>query len=386
MAHSGSDRGRFLLFCLPTPWLTGYNSARREGLLSEVGNMQDARIRRVSLGRRGALRLLGLSAAAAALVGCGEAIAPPSTSGGPAAGAPAPADKTGGAPPPPPKAVQAADATQFSPVTVIGVWTGTGEAGDKFANPNGIAVDANDNVYIADTGGKRVVKFGKDGKFIEVWKASEGDGAFESPVAITASPNGHIYVLDKATGFVQWFSPDGKFVGKLGGPGSGFYNPQGLGASKDAVYVADTGAGRAAKYSATGEKLLDLAKRGTGEGAANEPTDVEIDSDGTILILDGSTSQLLRYTEDGKYQGVVEVSSTGSGHLVRLPDGTYLVTDPYKDRLGRWDKAGTIVATYGGSGDQEGKFKLPTGVGVDSAGNVYVVDAQNNRVQKLSLS
>jgi DNA-binding beta-propeller fold protein YncE len=44
------------------------------------------------------------------------------------------------------------------------------------------------------------------------------------------------------------------------------------------------------------------------------------------------------------------------------------------------------VTAWGAFGDGSGKFVGPAGVSVDGAGNVYVADSNNNRIQKFAAS
>ncbi|MFZ0510926.1 MAG: hypothetical protein WAM14_04900 [Candidatus Nitrosopolaris sp.] len=54
--------------------------------------------------------------------------------------------------------------------------------------------------------------------------------------------------------------------------------------------------------------------------------------------------------------------------------GNVYVADTYNDRIQKFDSNGTFIAKWGTSGFGNGKFHYPAGVAVDYAGNVYVVE------------
>lgn len=75
--------------------------------------------------------------------------------------------------------------------------------------------------------------------------------------------------------------------------------------------------------------------------------------------------------------------------------GDVYVPDPYRethpgsgeyepnDEVNEYSPAGTLVKTFTG-GTGEGRLKQPTGVAVDSSGNLWVADNGNNRIEELS--
>ncbi|MEW5802555.1 MAG: MopE-related protein [bacterium] len=72
-----------------------------------------------------------------------------------------------------------------------------------------------------------------------------------------------------------------------------------------------------------------------------------------------------------------------------LPDGVAVdgggnvyVADSYNDRIQKFDRNGTFLATWGSFGSEHGQFNYPSGIAVDGNGNVYVTDIGNNRIQK----
>ena len=57
------------------------------------------------------------------------------------------------------------------------------------------------------------------------------------------------------------------------------------------------------------------------------------------------------------------------------------VADSYHDRVQKFDSSGNFITAWGSDGSGAGQFDNPTGLAVDSQGNVYVADLGNDRVQ-----
>jgi len=89
--------------------------------------------------------------------------------------------------------------------------------------------------------------------------------------------------------------------------------------------------------------------------------------------------------------GVSGYAGSDSGHLYYPYDvyldgaGNIYVADYYNNRVQKWapgSSVGSTVAGFGGYGSGANQLAYPTGVFVDGSGNVYVADANNERIQK----
>jgi hypothetical protein len=127
-----------------------------------------------------------------------------------------------------------------APVLVAKGWGGQGAAPGQFNNPQDIAVDAQGNIYVADSDNRRVQVFDAAGRFLASWQG--GDEKFIEPSAVAWDERGYVLVLDSGTGWIHRFTVDGRFLGKLGGPGARFLCPCRLAVSETGqVYVLDSG-------------------------------------------------------------------------------------------------------------------------------------------------
>jgi hypothetical protein len=71
------------------------------------------------------------------------------------------------------------------------------------------------------------------------------------------------------------------------------------------------------------------------------------------------------------------------GLAIDTEDNIYVV-DRQNDRVQKFDSDGVYVSQFGTSGSDNGEFNLPHAIAIDSNGNLYVVDRDNDRIQKFS--
>ena len=119
-------------------------------------------------------------------------------------------------------------------------WGSQGGENGQFSSPEGIAVDASGNVYVADSGNDRIQVFSSSGVYITRWG---GNGQFHSPEGIAVDASGIVYVVDR-NDRIQVFSSSGVYITRWGSIGTGngqFISPKGIAVDASGnVYVADT--------------------------------------------------------------------------------------------------------------------------------------------------
>ncbi|MDR3411499.1 MAG: SMP-30/gluconolactonase/LRE family protein [Formivibrio sp.] len=86
-----------------------------------------------------------------------------------------------------------------------------------FAKPEGVAVDKDGNLYVADMLNARIEIFDADGNFIRTFgKRGDGPGYFAMPKGVAIDCDGHIWVTDSMQNRIQMYSPEGRLLMYIG--------------------------------------------------------------------------------------------------------------------------------------------------------------------------
>jgi DNA-binding beta-propeller fold protein YncE len=186
--------------------------------------------------------------------------------------------------------------------------------------PAHLAVDAADNIYVADANNNRVQVFNKNGTYLRQWGGpGTAEGQLGTPIGIGVGPDGRVYVSDRENHRVQKFSATGTFIRMWGWgvrtgadafqrcataclPGAptngdgGFTWP--LGIAFDAwgrVYVVDQVNGRVQVFDEAGAFLMNWGSGGSGDGYFLQPAAVAIGPFQDIYVSDTVNHNLQRF-------------------------------------------------------------------------------------------
>ncbi|MBI3842152.1 MAG: SMP-30/gluconolactonase/LRE family protein, partial [Thaumarchaeota archaeon] len=272
-------------------------------------------------------------------------------------------------------------------------WGGYGlQTTGLFAYPWDLVADSAGNIYVTDSGNRRIQKFDNNGNYLHSWGAKgSGNGQFQNPNGI-AIDGDYIYVVDNDLGRVQKFDTSGTYITQWGTKGQEvgkFMVPQGITVdSKGNVYVADTGNSRIQKFTSDGKLLLSWGESGLGIGQFLYPRAIAADSQGSIYVSDSGNNRLQKFTSDGVYVRTFDVSS---GSSLKYPQGIKVdssgniyIVDSGNNRVVKIDRNGNSLSSWGSQGKAIGNFDSPKGVALDSNGNVFVADTNNNRIEEFS--
>ncbi len=309
---------------------------------------------------------------------------------------------------------------------IVETLAGTGTAGfmdgagnvAQFYEPTGVAVDSVGNVYVAVKNSHRIRKITSGG--VVTTLAGTGtagfmDGAgnvaqFNEPRGVAVDGLGNIYVADTDNNRIRKITPGGVVstfagtgtAGNMDGAGNvaQFNNPYGVAVDGlGNIYVADTGNHHIRKITSGGVVS-------TLVGTAS-PAGVVVDVSGNVYVTDSNNHRIRKITFDSSGTGTVTTLAgtvtagfmDGAGNVAQFNEprgvaldsvGNVYVADTNNNRIRKITPSGVVstLAGTGTQGDMDGvgniaQFNEPRGVAVDSVGNVYVTDTDNHRIRRL---
>ncbi len=309
--------------------------------------------------------------------------------------------------------------------------------GANFQGPEGLAVDADGNLLIADRLNLRLRKVsGNSVRSIagtgQLGIPQEGQSAVSAdlfyPRQVAVDATGAAFLSSCNSSAVHRIV-GGAFTTVAGSPNRGFSGDGGpaklaalsraCGIALDAagnLYIADTDNNRIRKVS--NGMITTVAGNGkpgfSGDGgpAVNAqlqyPTAVAVDAQGNLYVADTDANRIRKVTGgivttiagNGQY-GFSGDGGPATAAALRNPSGVAVdaagnvyIADPFNHRVRRVKGgiittfAGTGVADFDGDGDPavEAALDTPSGVAVDAAGNVYIADTGNDRIRKVLVS
>ena len=297
--------------------------------------------------------------------------------------------------------------------------------------PFALAIDSSGNVYFAENADSTIRKIDTKGIITTIAGTGtpgfSGDGSaatnaqMNSPTGIAVDSSGNLYVADSVNLRVRKIAGGnmstvaGNGVLNYGGDnGSGLKAqlnvPQSVAVDTAGnLYVADTGNHEVRKIDTTGNitAVIGNGTAGSGSNQLNAPQGVAVDAAGNVYIADTQNARVLKVTPGGSASTVAGNGTPGYGGdngsatnaQIYTPTGVAvdskgnLYIADYQNHRVRMVTPGGTITTVAGNGNQgyagdggpatSALLNYPAGVAVDSGGNLYIADWGNYVIRKV---
>jgi uncharacterized protein (TIGR03437 family) len=252
--------------------------------------------------------------------------------------------------------------------------------------PMGVAVDAHFNVYIADTGDNTIREVTADGNIATIagdsFPSYEGDGGLaivaelHSPEDVAVDSSGNVYIADTANGYIREVTISTGDINYIAGDGS-------IGFSGDGGYA--TSAGLIAPFAVAVDSSGNVYFAENGDSRIREINATSLD------ISTAAGNGTPGYSGDGSTASSGQLNSP-TGVAVDSAGNLY-IADTLNCRIRKVTSSGTLstfagngTLSYSGNGGPaiQAQLNAPEGVAADAAGNFYVADTLNNVVRIVS--
>lgn len=282
-----------------------------------------------------------------------------------------------------------------------------GSGAGQFGEPTRIAVGPGNNVFAVDYANNRIEEFDEAGKFVRQFGSSgTGNGQLSQPDAITVDPKGNVWVADVGNNRIEEFNQAGEYLAQFS-----FEAAPRMGIAADAygrLWISRPYSNLVEKWRTTkpqSEVSLEISIGGKAvdsKGASCATESCALEREWT---LESSAYSVGAHTAQVKATDILGRTTTKSVafelHPAPPPSVTLSGSATEEASLGttrpryvlKWkatsDKeagtttpGGTFASAFGSEGSGKGRFSWPTGVAADSAGNVWVADTNNSRIQE----
>ncbi|MBS1531540.1 MAG: gliding motility-associated C-terminal domain-containing protein [Bacteroidetes bacterium] len=286
--------------------------------------------------------------------------------------------------------------TTFAGNSKNGAANGQGP-GESFHLPVGITIDKAGNLYVTDGDNASILKVDKSGTVTKMALSFAAQPAGFNPYGLAVDNSGNLYAPDPFANLVWKIDPSGNvtvFADRNSVTADGttaiFSSPSGIAIDNSGnLYVANTGNGSILKIT-SGGTITTIA---TG---LNHPLGLVAGTQGNVYEVDEDGNKVNKISSGN----VVSTFASGAAAGFNWPEfitmdqaGNLYVTDSGNNEIKKITPAGTVTViagnpaggANGGVGAAAG-FNNPLGIVADAAGDLFVVDSNNNLIREISLS
>ena len=179
----------------------------------------------------------------------------------------------------------------------------------EFHYPYSIHLDAKGRIYVSDQSIMRIKVFDSGFNLLRViGRYGREVGCYSGLCDMSTDADNNVYVCDSGNHRILKFSETGEFLSQWGSNGSSeglFKCPACVTVHEDKVLVSDWGNHRVQVFTLEGKFLHQIGKQGMGPGEFKRPLGVAIDDKGNLVIVDEGNNRLQIFRSDFSYHSKI---------------------------------------------------------------------------------
>lgn len=263
--------------------------------------------------------------------------------------------------------------------------------GALIPGPRSMTIGPGGDLYVLDNAG-RVLVYDKSGKERRRWYMPHYSVGKAEGLCVLK--DGRVAVADTHYHRIVLFKQDGTLLGMHGSHGEGpgeFIYPVAITQDDQGNYFVGEYGGndRIQKFSPDGKFLLEFGSFGTEPGEFQRPSGV-VWRDGQVLVADAFNNVIQAFSDSGEFIEILGASPEDAGlhypyDLGVNAAGELFVVEYGGNRVSHLSADGRLLGRFGSVGTGDNQFSTPWGIAVDSAGRVIVADTGNRRIVELKL-
>ncbi|MBI2787153.1 MAG: hypothetical protein HYX59_00595, partial [Elusimicrobia bacterium] len=241
----------------------------------------------------------------------------------------------------------------------------------SFKTPQGLALDSADNLYVADRDLNRVVKLSPDGRglLLQLGRAGSGNGELRHPFDVAVDGNGDIYVADSGNRRIQVFNSSGGYLRQFGaGVLLSTSEVRGIALTVEGLWVSDKEQERMFLFSRAGVLLKSIGGADSAVGELSRMRGLASDRLGALYVVEPNRDRVQKFDPLGKgllafgsKAGLSQADKKAKRYLTQpidaamAPDGSIWIADTGRDRIVRYalpSSGGYGTAAYAAGGGE----------------------------------
>lgn len=276
------------------------------------------------------------------------------------------------------------------PAGVVREWGFRGRIDGGFVKPRVIDVLLDGRIVVIDRSA-RVQLFDAAGRYLTQFMIENTQTGY--PTGMTVDADGNMWIAETHANRVAVYTPQFEEILSFGGYGKGdgqFVYVTDVALSGGRVWVSEYGGtDRVQEFDREGRFVRVIGGTGVEPGDFRRPQALLALPDGSLLVADAVNHRIEKFSADGELAGVFGSAGSGAGELrypydmAAGPDGTVYIAEYGNNRIQRMTPEGEFTGTWAG----RGRWSLATPWGVAAVGGrLYVLDTGNSRVLELDLA